>query len=278
MESFYSVVASENDSFFGLKLNLNKRSTTYVNFRRAGCPFEVAHCHATTAYAGNDRIAFFDYSGCVFGVVDALEGRILWTQSIKSHSDLKCLWAEPGESFIRVQLNKSFISYDITTGAKYEESKIDGILKAAGPDYAVVAMGGKLSVRTKAGELQFKLSNSVQSFVRFGSVLGVIERQGPARAIDLEAGKIVFEALPEPASEFSQIHYGSGGIVILTQHFFDQPILTDVRIYDNPSVNKWHDSTIAMSGDYAILSNGREIAFATRGIFDPKSGEQIGSF
>lgn len=225
-----------------------------------------------------DRIAFFDYSGCVFGVVDAIEGRILWTQPIKSPSDLECLWTEPSESFIRVQLNKSVILYDIATGAKYYESKMDGCLKAAGPDYAVVAMGKKLSVRTKAGELQFKLVNSVQSFVRFGSVLGFIERQGPARAIDIEAGKIVFEAVPELASEFSQIHYGSGGIVILTQHFFDQPILTDVRIYENASVNQWHDSTIAMSGNYAILSNGREIAFATRKIYDPKSGEQIDSF
>lgn len=278
VKNFYSIISSEAAHFFGLSLDIKARTTSYFGFRGEFTPFEVPYCHATAVYAGDSRIAFFDYSGCVFGVVDAQDGRLLWDQSIESPGDLDCLWADPESSTLRVQLKKSVHTFDITTGEQTNETRIAGTLKASGPGYDVVSSGKSIAVRTRSGELQFKSANGIQEIRKLDSVLTIVEWQGPARVIDLDSGSMLFEAIPEPGSQFSQIHYTPNGPVVLTQHFFDQPILTDVRFYESASANRWEDSTIGMSGNYAILSTGRQIAYATRGIYDSKSGAKISDF
>jgi hypothetical protein len=277
-ENFYSVVASDADSFFGLSLDTDAKVTTYVGFRGEFSPFEVAHCHATAVYAGGSRIAFFDYSGCVFGVVDAHLGKLLWEQAIKSPSDLSCLWADPQDSVLRVQLKKSVYIFDITTGEQTDESPIVGTLEASGTGYEVLSKGKTIAIRTRSGDLQFKSANGIREIRRMGSALGIIEWQGPARVIDLDSGVTIFEATPELGSQFSRLHHAPNGPVILTQHFFDQPVLTNVRFYESPWADHWGDSTIGMSGNYEILPGGREIAYATRGIYDTNSGQKIGDF
>lgn len=278
MMNFYSVVASEAAPFFGLSLDIKNRTTSYFGFRGEFIPFEVPYRHGEAIYAGDSRIAFFDYSGCAFGVVDAQEGRLLWEQTIRSPSDLTCLWADPEGSTIRVQLKRSVHTLDIATGAQTNQVQIAGTLKASGPGYDVVSSGKNIAVRTRYGDLQFKSANGIREIRKFDSVLTMVEWQGPARLIDLNSGSTLFEATPEPGSQFSQIHYTPNGPVVLTQHFFDQPILTDVRFYESSSADRWEDSTIGMSGNHAILSNGREIAYATRGLYDSKSGAKISDF
>jgi hypothetical protein len=278
VKNFYSVVASEAAPFFGLSLDTKARRTAYFGFRGEFTPFEVRHCHTNAVYAGDSRIAFFDYSGCAFGVVDVREGRLLWEQTIRSPGDLNCLWPDPEESILRVQLKKAIHTFAIATGEQTNQSQILGMLEASGPGYEVVSNGKNITVRTRAGELHFKSANGIQQIRKLDSVLTIVEWQGPARVIDLDFGSTLFEATPEPGSQFSQIHFIPDGPVVLTQHFFDQPILTDVRFYESSTAERWNDSTVALSGNYAILSNGREIAYATRGIYDPRSGSKISDF
>lgn len=278
-KNFFSMVASEDDdSFFGLARDLDERTTTYVGFRGNYRPFKLPYGHSEAVYAGQSKIAFFAYSDRVFGMIDALEGRILWEKSSGSSGDFVNICADTRQSFVRVQLKKSVSSFDILTGAEVDVTQIKGALQAAGPDYSVVSTRKAFVVRTPGEELQFKSANGIRSVRRFGKHLATIEVQGPARVIDLERRTVLFEAMPEAGSQFSQIHYTHGGPIVLTQHYFDQPFLTDVRIYESIFADRWADATIGKSGSYAILSNGREIAYVTRKLFDPMTGRKIGDF
>lgn len=276
----FSVVLAcdEDDAFFGLKFDLVQRSTTYLSFRRNHRPFTVPHCHNNAVYAGESRVAFFDCSNCAFGVVDVGEGRILWEQAIRSPGNLKCIWTDGRDGLLQVQLLTKILTLDVETGETVGETRTRATLEAGGTDYSVLSRRKIVTVATRGGELEWKAANGIRMVKRFGSHLAVIEWQGPARVIDLSAGTIVFEAVPDSGSQFAGIHYSHEGPIILPQHFFDDSSGDHVRRYENVSAEKWNLSRIEMSGSFAILSTGREIAYGTRGLYDPVSGNKIGKF
>lgn len=274
----FSHVIADDDSDAFLGIHLNRPGSMIVPFRSSWQPFEVRHVLSDAKFTESSRISFYDYSGLTSGIIDLEKQRVLWHKTVSQTSDLMVIWRGDRDGEVVYQQKRKVVTADIETGEILREETVEGRLNAAGPGWKLREYRGYMFLKSGGKEFRFRSKNGIRATRMFSGLLTIVESQGPLWVLDLAEMRTVFKAMPEPGSQFCNACLATDGSMVLTQHFFDEPMITRVRYYEDLSTGQWSASQIDLSGEYAIPRGGWEIAYATRKRYIPQTGEFIGTF